>query len=98
MCVTPKTRHQTQHVCRDEDSGERVPDVSCPRTAQAAAQATECVDAGGTCTLERDGFYITSGVALVAGVALFVFFRRTLPRLEALPLDAWRCKGGTHVT
>ena len=69
-----------------------MPICACPRNPQAATQANACTAAGGFCDLRRDGFYVTSFAAVLAGVALYLYFRKALPRLEALPLDAWRWK------
>jgi Acetyl-coenzyme A transporter 1 len=80
------------HLCRAEIDGAPAPAATCPRNPQSAAQPNACTAAGGACALVRDGFYITSTLLALLGAALFVHFRRSLPALEALPLDAWRGK------
>ncbi|KAI0276719.1 acetyl-coenzyme A transporter 1-domain-containing protein [Russula aff. rugulosa BPL654] len=50
-----------------------------------------CTAAAGTCVMERDGYYITTGVCLVVGVLFFVgYISPTIKRLQALPLTKWR--------
>lgn len=79
-------------VRRSEATGVLLEDVKCPRNPQAATQAGACSMAGGACLLVRDGFYWTSALLLLLGMALFVHFRRALPVLEAMPLESWRAK------
>jgi Acetyl-coenzyme A transporter 1 len=81
-------------ACRDPGTGEEM-SAACPRNAQAAQQASEsnlCHGAGGHCAIVRDGFYGTNLLMIALGVGLFFHFRRALPALESLPLDAWRGK------
>ena len=52
-----------------------------------------CVEAGGTCALASDGFYVISWACLVLGVLIGVVIMRTLPKLMALPLSSWRVQG-----
>ncbi|KIH94569.1 hypothetical protein SPBR_05844 [Sporothrix brasiliensis 5110] len=54
-----------------------------------------CVDGGGTCELERDGYYIVNILCVLVGtVAFTMFIRPQVLRLQALPLKAWRLSGG----
>ena len=69
---------------------------ACPGSIDAAKAANACTLAGGTCTRVRDGFYTLSFIAVASGLGLFFWFRRALPRLEALPKDAWRAKARHH--
>lgn len=44
-----------------------------------------CTAAAGTCVMERDGYYITTGVCLVVGVLFFVgYISPTIKRLQGL--------------
>jgi hypothetical protein len=79
-------------VCRDPTAGVLLAEASCPHNTQAAQQETECSKFGGRCRTVRDGFYVTSYIALGLGVPMYVYFRKALPRIEALPLDSWRSK------
>ena len=69
---------------------------ACPGSIDAAKADNACTSAGGICTRVRDGFYTLSFIAVVSGLGLFFWFRRALPRLEALPKDAWRAKARHH--
>lgn len=47
------------------------------------AGKTRCKDAGGTCMIERDGYYIMSSICVVLGViSLVVFIRPTARHLQ----------------
>jgi len=64
------------------------------------AQGVECVSeegkalcsaAAGTCVMQRDGYYITTGICLVVGLLFIVaYVIPTAKRLQALPLTKWR--------
>ena len=70
-------------------------------TAAGAAEAGAggaCAAAGGVCAVAVDGFYRLSAAAVLGGVFLMLWLQRVLPRLEVLPLSAWRSqrsKGST---
>ncbi|KAF8500426.1 acetyl-coenzyme A transporter 1-domain-containing protein [Russula emetica] len=50
-----------------------------------------CIAAAGTCVMERDGYYITTGICLAVGLLFFVaYIIPTAKRLQALPLTKWR--------
>ncbi|KAI0318800.1 MFS general substrate transporter [Amylostereum chailletii] len=50
-----------------------------------------CKDLGGTCVVERDGFFITSGLCMFLGVTfLAVYIWPTARRLQSLPTSKWR--------
>ncbi|KAI9507138.1 acetyl-coenzyme A transporter 1-domain-containing protein [Russula earlei] len=65
-----------------------------------AANGAECVSeegkalcsaAAGKCVMERDGYYITTGICLVVGLLFIVgHIVPTAKRLQALPLTMWR--------
>lgn len=55
------------------------------------ADQYKCKDLGGTCTIYRDGYYITNIACVIFGVVTFYMYIR--PRaiyLQNLPLKAWR--------
>ncbi|MCJ1308207.1 hypothetical protein MMC25_001860 [Agyrium rufum] len=55
------------------------------------AEKHRCIEGGGTCVLERDGYYVTNVVCVIIGVISFVtFIRPKAKALQALPLRAWR--------
>ena len=73
--------------------GGSAPDLAalaCPRGKGGAAGA--CAAAGGKCVVVRDGFFLLSYVMIGFGLVLFLWLRRVLPKLEALPTEAWRAK------
>lgn len=51
-----------------------------------------CTEAGGACELVADGFYRLSVLAVLLGLGMMLWLQRVLPRLEALPLSAWRSR------
>ncbi|KAK2461703.1 hypothetical protein APHAL10511_006166 [Amanita phalloides] len=65
-------------------------------------KATECVsehgkarcrEVNGTCVMERDGYYIVSGICMAFGVAFLVgYILPTARRLQTMPTSAWRVK------
>lgn len=71
--------------------------LPCPAAAKAlAGGGGACAAAGGTCVVTHDGYYLLSYAAVGLGAALSVWFSRSLTRLEALPLEAWRAKSRTQ--
>ena len=71
--------------------------LPCPAAAKAlAGGGGACAAAGGTCVVTHDGYYLLSYAAVGLGAALSVWLSRSLTRLEALPLEAWRAKSRTQ--
>ncbi|RMZ81012.1 hypothetical protein DV738_g2424, partial [Chaetothyriales sp. CBS 135597] len=59
------------------------------------ADKSRCLAGGGTCHVERDGYYITNIVFVIIGAVLFwTFIERKALALQALPLKAWRIVNG----
>ncbi|KAL9600545.1 MAG: hypothetical protein Q9219_003091 [cf. Caloplaca sp. 3 TL-2023] len=59
------------------------------------AQKHRCLDGGGTCIVERDGYYITNVVCVIIGLVTFwAYIRPAAMKLQALPLRAWRLVAG----
>eukprot|EP01026_Neomeris_dumetosa_P082821 TRINITY_DN952_c1_g1_i2.p1 TRINITY_DN952_c1_g1~~TRINITY_DN952_c1_g1_i2.p1 ORF type:complete len:363 (-),score=58.15 TRINITY_DN952_c1_g1_i2:108-1196(-) len=71
------------------EGGERW-EFECPANMQLAKEDNECVDAGGKCVLQMDGFYPLSFGMVVLGVVLDFWYQSILPGLERLPLEQWR--------
>ncbi|KAA8896093.1 acetyl-coenzyme A transporter 1-domain-containing protein [Sphaerosporella brunnea] len=50
-----------------------------------------CTDLGGTCNVERDGYYVTNVLCIIIGVVTFwAYIKPVATRLSALPLRSWR--------
>lgn len=50
-----------------------------------------CLEGGGTCEMNRDGYYITNILFVVLGAVTFwMYIERRALALQALPLRAWR--------
>jgi hypothetical protein len=74
--------------------------ATCQVDGDLTAKGVECVSeegkalcsaAAGTCVMERDGYYITTGICLVVGLLFLVaYIIPTGKRLQALPLTRWR--------
>ncbi|KAL6784386.1 hypothetical protein ACKKBF_B01590 [Auxenochlorella protothecoides x Auxenochlorella symbiontica] len=91
----------TRRVCVDGSSGRPLPGLpgdTCPASAaghsHSAPAHAACVAAGGQCIVLRDGFYPVSALSILAGLAILLWLRADLPRLEALPQSAWRAPLG----
>lgn len=84
----------TTRECQSPEGGrgDHLAGLRCPAARSAALASNPCTDAGGVCGLTRDGFYLLSYVAAAMGVVCISIYARVIPRLEALPLDAWRSK------
>jgi hypothetical protein len=55
------------------------------------ADKTVCLKGGGTCLIQRDGYYITNVVFVIIGAVTFwMYIERKALALQALPLRAWR--------
>ncbi len=65
---------------------------ACPHSRTAGRADNACTRAGGECAVSRDGYYMLSYGAVAFGALLFLWLRRVMPRLEALPLDQWHAK------
>ncbi|KAI9668344.1 MAG: hypothetical protein M1829_005548 [Trizodia sp. TS-e1964] len=60
------------------------------------AERLRCKGGGGTCRVERDGYYITNIICVIIGVATFwSFIRPAMLKLQGLPLRAWRLAGAS---
>lgn len=57
----------------------------------AEADKTRCLAGGGTCKMERDGYYIVNILCVIIGLVTFWgYIKVTVQKLQALPLRAWR--------
>ena len=79
------------------DFKSKHPDVTPVMSSFSCALEAEkhrCIDGGGTCSIERDGYYITNVVFVMIGAVLFWgYIQRKALALQALPLRAWRVSG-----
>ncbi|PCH36092.1 MFS general substrate transporter [Wolfiporia cocos MD-104 SS10] len=54
-----------------------------------------CTQSGGECVIERDGYYIISGICLALGVLSVIFHMiPTARRLQVIPAEKWRVSSG----
>lgn len=57
----------------------------------AEVEKHRCIDGGGICNIERDGYYIVNILCVVFGVVTFFgFIKPKAMKLQSLPLKAWR--------
>ncbi|KAI5846524.1 acetyl-coenzyme A transporter 1-domain-containing protein [Morchella snyderi] len=62
-----------------------------PFSCALEAQRQACGERGGSCVVERDGYYITNVLCVLVGLVTFVaYIKPAVERLSALPLKAWR--------
>src|SRR5947209_16096473 len=68
--------------------------ITSPFSCVLEAEKHHCTDGGGTCIIERDGFYYTNIIFVIIGALTFWgYIRRRALSLQALPLRAWRVSG-----
>ncbi|KAG0154013.1 hypothetical protein PDIDSM_1392 [Penicillium digitatum] len=54
-------------------------------------EKNRCINGGGTCHIDRDGFYMTNILCVLIGTLTFIMFiKPAAQKLEELPLRAWR--------
>jgi MFS transporter, PAT family, solute carrier family 33 (acetyl-CoA transportor), member 1 len=64
---------------------------SCP----LEADKHRCSNGGGSCIINRDGYYITNILCVLVGSVIFwTYIRPSALKLQALPLRAWRVLSG----
>ena len=80
----------TQRKC--EGLAAKLVDLPCPHAKTAAEGDNACTRAGGLCVAVSDGFYPLSYGMILVGLCLWLYFRRTLPKLDLLQTDSWRAK------
>ena len=67
------------------------PVVTSPFSCAVQADKERCLAGGGTCEMQRDGYYIVNILCVIIGVVTFaLFIRPKVMQLQALPLRAWR--------
>jgi hypothetical protein len=58
-------------------------------------EKNRCTNGGGTCQIERDGYYLTNILCVLIGTVTFVLFiKPAAKKLQSLPLRAWRLNSG----
>lgn len=58
------------------------------------ADKHRCIDGGGSCNIEHDGYYIVNVLCIIVGVVTFWgFIKPAALKLQSLPLRAWRLSG-----
>jgi len=68
--------------------------IASPFSCALEADKHRCLEGGGTCAVEVDGYYIVNILCIVVGVVTFVgFIRPKALYLQGLPLQAWRLRG-----
>ena len=56
-----------------------------------SSERDRCIQGGGLCEVQRDGYYIMNIVCVLVGAITFwSFIRPAAMKLQALPLRAWR--------
>ncbi|KAL1618191.1 hypothetical protein SLS54_007432 [Diplodia seriata] len=60
------------------------------------AEKHRCLDGGGTCNIEHDGYYIVNVLCIILGLVTFWgYIKPAALKLQALPLRAWRLAGAS---
>ncbi|KAK4043764.1 acetyl-coenzyme A transporter 1-domain-containing protein [Parachaetomium inaequale] len=82
VCVPPPS---------PDPSNPKIHAPFAPFSCAVQADKERCVAGGGTCEMQRDGYYIVNVLCVLIGVVTFVLFiRPKVLQLQALPLRAWR--------
>ncbi|KAI9751897.1 MAG: hypothetical protein M4579_005854 [Chaenotheca gracillima] len=67
------------------------PAITSPFSCVLEADKHRCIEGGGVCNMQRDGYYITNIACVIFGVVTFWgFIKPAALKLQALPLRAWR--------
>jgi PAT family acetyl-CoA transporter-like MFS transporter 1 len=57
-------------------------------------EKNRCINGGGVCQVDRDGYYLTNMICVLIGTVTFIMFiKPAATRLQNLPLRAWRLVG-----
>ncbi|XP_050682131.1 acetyl-coenzyme A transporter 1 isoform X2 [Leptidea sinapis] len=59
-------------------------------TCSTDLETEVCKNSGGVCNVRVDGFYIETGLCLIAGVLWLQWGRKTMKRLQRLPPSSWQ--------
>lgn len=69
--------------------------IKQPFSCVLEVEKHRCLDGGGVCDVQRDGYYIVNILCVVFGVVTFWgFIRPAAARLQRLPMSAWRLSEG----
>ena len=69
--------------------------ITQPFSCVLEAEKHRCIDGGGICQIQRDGYYIVNILCVIFGVVTFWgFIRPRALHLQSLPLRAWRVSEG----
>lgn len=73
------------------------PLVTAAFSCAAANEKDRCIQGGGTCDIETDGYYVMNVVCVIIGIITFWgFIKPAALKLQALPLRAWRIAEGSN--
>lgn len=71
--------------------------TSCNGVAHLACTSLQdkkaCSDAGGTCNILVDGYYVESVICIVLGILWLLWKRKTITNLQSLGENAWKVSG-----
>ncbi|CAD6498997.1 BgTH12-04652 [Blumeria graminis f. sp. triticale] len=69
----------------------RGPIITSPFPCGLAQEKDRCIQGGGTCAIESDGYYSINVACVIIGfLTFFLYIKPAALRLQALPLRAWR--------
>ena len=67
------------------------PLITAAFSCAAESEKHRCANGGGTCNIERDGYYTTNLICIALGViTFFLYIRPAALKLQSLPISAWR--------
>lgn len=67
-------------------------DAACPKKSRDFTGPNACMELGGSCSMDADGFYMIGWTCLALGGAIGLVYIKYLPALMALPLSRWRVR------
>ncbi|KAJ6146445.1 hypothetical protein N7497_008427 [Penicillium chrysogenum] len=65
--------------------------ITTPFSCALEPEKNRCINGGGTCHIDRDGYYMTNILCVLIGALTFIMFiKPAAQKLQDLPLRAWR--------
>jgi MFS transporter, PAT family, solute carrier family 33 (acetyl-CoA transportor), member 1 len=61
-------------------------------------EKTACIDNGGLCSVDVDGYYIEAAINVVYGIIWYQLGKETIKYLQEVPLNDWRVLTGQPKT
>ncbi|CAG8442163.1 1317_t:CDS:10 [Diversispora eburnea] len=78
-------------TCRhNQENSSEIPND--PFSCVTELEKSLCNERGGTCVVERDGYYIASVACIVIGTIFFMFILPQIKKLQSMPPKVWKLR------